>query len=1669
MVLRVSLFVRLVLCVCLGAAWGMLSDARAQSYGGLDYDASWYVEGAPYVKIDVAEDGVYRVSGDALADALPNGASLQSIDPATLQLFERGQEVPIDVQAAGPALGPDDAIVFVGTRNRGTDEHWAYNDQPSWQSSTHRSLYTDTTSYWLTWGQVDRGARYTNAATGAVAPTTALVDTAWAERDRRYYFGRPTENGSPLYTASEGYYWHRFTHNNTASRTFTHTLDLSRRAPDANAPVTLRLRFDAETNSCHRVEVEARLTSSSGTAFTSLGETSWRGLERRTFTAPLNAERVPETGLDLRITSYNSGFDSGCPPPASTPNYVLLDWIAADYPRLPQARAADWQRVVLPQARTYTIPLQGHTGTPVAYSPATAQKAAAGADGALSVAASAPETAFWIAGTSGYKTPVQLRPHTGTDWAVPAAHAADYVLVVPPALEESGAAMAEYRRTQGGYDVAVVPLQAIFDAFDYGRPSPVAIRRFVHQTQSWTTPPRFLSLWGDAQHPIYTNNIVDRTPPWSIPSFGYSPSDGWFAMQRTGPTDWSEFMAVGRVPVRTNTQAEIYLNKLQTYETAPLDLWQQRMMLLAGGTSASEQQSLQFYSNRWGQWATGTEDSLYVAGMDTTRYYKRVDDALDTSLQDSLATDLRRGAGWLNYFGHSAAQTWEIVTDPPEEFDNAGRLPIVVSLGCRTGSFAGGRFEVASAPSLGEQLVVGSLRSDGTPTGGSENGGIAHWGTSALGNRIPSARLNDELVDRVFRDTMRVLGPAIQDAKATIADRFGASTTYRRHLLQYGLMGDPATEIAIAGKPDFHLTPEAIRITPAAPTPDDALTVTLHLRNRGIVARDSATVTLEWTRPDGTVATRERRVPRFAVERHESFTFELDAGSIGTNAFTARIDPANAYDEAVETNNTATREQVVFDTSVALITPRDQHTVSTQTPTLRLNLVRQGDFDAPLPLEVQVDTTATFDSPALQTHTPTVEGALVEWTPPQPLPDNAVHYWRARAAQETAAPATWATSRFVVDTGRDAETWSQRRALWRRATTNALTYRPDADRWAFDTFTSNVSIYSERGRGENVYGFVVNGVSSYVYLAFGFGIMVVDGTTGEIRDAQSFPTYDLRNQFVDENGEQEEAIEAMGAFLDTVARPGDYVFFRTRHLARESGTTIPESVKDLIRNLGTTPSAPAPHSTLVDDLSYLDVWAMKARKGDPSATEELVTDPTAPPAERNINGYEHDLTFSRAEGALRTAPIGPASQWEALEWAATDATDAAALQIRVRSAADSTVLVDDLNTLSGTASLQSIDAAAHPAIFLEATLRNAAQRVPPQLQSWHVDYTGVPELILDPTPLAASADTLQEGDALALTARLVNWGDAAAPDARVVYDLTDASNASTTVAADTAGTLAPDATYESTVSIDTRRRTGANTIRVQARQSGPRERLQANNTAARPLTVTRDAGRPSVRVLVEGRELPPNREPLVVLTDPALPYVSTQPSFEIQVEDENPFLPLADTALVDVYLGDTRVSYASPELAFEPATDERPSAHIRYEPDFSGRDSTYTLRVEAEDASGNALSAPYQTHVRVEPNQTIAALYPYPNPMVTHTQFAYRVRGGRTPPQNVQLRIYTVAGRLVRELNHTPTSIGWNQFRWDGRDADGDRVATGVYLYRVRMDTENGTHEGETGKVVVIR
>ena len=80
--------------------------------------------------------------------------------------------------------------------------------------------------------------------------------------------------------------------------------------------------------------------------------------------------------------------------------------------------------------------------------------------------------------------------------------------------------------------------------------------------------------------------------------------------------------------------------------------------------------------------------------------------------------------------------------------------------------------------------------------------------------------------------------------------------------------------------------------------------------------------------------------------------------------------------------------------------------------------------------------------------------------------------------------------------------------------------------------------------------------------------------------------------------------------------------------------------------------------------------------------------------------------------------------------------------------------------------------------------------------------------------------------------------------------------------------------------------------------------------------------------------------------------------------------------------------------------------------------------------------------------ETIELGRPAPNPFANSTAFAYSVpaEGG-----DVELGVYDVAGRLVRELVHERQAPGPHRVSWDGRLADGAPARSGAYLLRVRI------------------
>ena len=81
----------------------------------------------------------------------------------------------------------------------------------------------------------------------------------------------------------------------------------------------------------------------------------------------------------------------------------------------------------------------------------------------------------------------------------------------------------------------------------------------------------------------------------------------------------------------------------------------------------------------------------------------------------------------------------------------------------------------------------------------------------------------------------------------------------------------------------------------------------------------------------------------------------------------------------------------------------------------------------------------------------------------------------------------------------------------------------------------------------------------------------------------------------------------------------------------------------------------------------------------------------------------------------------------------------------------------------------------------------------------------------------------------------------------------------------------------------------------------------------------------------------------------------------------------------------------------------------------------------------------------------------YPNPFNPLTEIGYDLNQSGF----VRLIVYDIAGRQVKELVHEYKSCGSHNVMWDGKDAFGNDIATGVYLYR----TPYGLNENEKNDI----
>ena len=116
-------------------------------------------------------------------------------------------------------------------------------------------------------------------------------------------------------------------------------------------------------------------------------------------------------------------------------------------------------------------------------------------------------------------------------------------------------------------------------------------------------------------------------------------------------------------------------------------------------------------------------------------------------------------------------------------------------------------------------------------------------------------------------------------------------------------------------------------------------------------------------------------------------------------------------------------------------------------------------------------------------------------------------------------------------------------------------------------------------------------------------------------------------------------------------------------------------------------------------------------------------------------------------------------------------------------------------------------------------------------------------------------------------------------------------------------------------------------------------------------------------------------------------------------------------------------------------------------PDGNVESQTLRVKVKPTDLANAVLS------VRLDgigqPSQDLL-LQNYPNPFNPETWIPYQL----SEDSPVSISIYDTSGRLVRTLSLGFQSAGFYNSRsraayWDGRNALGERVASGIYFYQL--------------------
>jgi len=1618
-----------------------ISTAKSQPFGN-----EWINYDQKYFAIKIHENGLYRLSYDVLQSA---GVPVGSFDPRSFQIFFRGIEQPIMVRNESSGLfSPGDYILFYAERNDG------YLDQELYRGRINHpnpdfSLFTDTTTYYLTWNNHLNNRRFipeTDVDFAGFTPADFFWHTERANLTSHFYRGEPDVFGAtdPLYTPSEGWFGTPL----TLGRSISHTMPAANPftgGPDARVEIAIAGASNfAAVNPDHHL----RITFAGQTI-----DTLFEGHSLIRIFRQLPAAALIPSGTPFVFSSLNTL--------GSSVSRSAVAFIEVTYPHTWNLRNLGQLKITLPpggESRTlvsfnnfnaavsdtvWIFDLENNRQIPVVRT---------GEQFRALIPFANQERTLFLTSSGRIRNVTRVQPVNSDparfarfrNFAAPSFADPTFLLVTHRSLWNEATQYMVYRNTTG-QRVLMVDVEELYHQFAFGTfKHPLAIRNFVRYVmhRNPVSPPQYLFLLGKAIDARNNRRNLANFAANLVPSFGDPGSDILITAGIDG-ADFVPALATGRLAARNPAHVSLYLNKVKEYEAAqrtPQE-WMKRVLHFGGGSSLLEQAFLASYLGVYERQLEGPK-----VGANVKTFLKSSTEPVQIDKADSIRQIIDTGVSLMTFFGHASGVGFDLSIDHPSEYNNVGKYPFVIANSC----FSGDIFSTATSTS--EDFVLIENR-----------GAIGYLGSTSL-----SASFDLHLYSREFFSHLSgaMYGESFGRIKReTIRNLHMPGDPLRMVILNTALHADPAIRMNSFPKPDYQVLLSDVSFLPKIVSAElDSFTVRINALNLGMATYDSIMVELTRTFADGSSQRSLKRVEAPFYRTEIDFRLPLDrVKGIGVNRFEVLVDAFNDMEELNEGNNTATSTLLIKTAELQPVLPHRYAII----PDAQVTLIASAGnpFDPPRTYVFEIDTSGSFASPFR--HTTTQSGGRITWSPPFALIDSTVYFWRVSPSPAIPGEYNWRSSSFQYIPGRRG--WSQAHFdQFEQNRYRFINYRKNERDWIFQN--NLVSVSAQTG----FFPFMafsknwlrVDGILTRLFSCLGSGghgmvFFVFDPISGELWEStlsgvglgqfnnvhcldRNFPGFDFFTH-------TEEWRERVRIFLYSIPA-GHYVLawsHRNHH-----APSFSEGLLQGFESLGSSRIRTLPANT-----PYL-IWG---RKGQPPGTaSEIVGENTA-----SIIQLNEQFLTNWDRGYMKTLPIGPARGWSSLHWLQESveqpSADSVSLDVfGLRPGGEPVLLIEGIpSSQRDVLDLNNqINAAEYPLLLIRANMQDEIHRTPSQMRRWQVLYEGIPEATLDPAlHFVMEADTLKEGQDLIFSTAITNISAYDMDSLLVRYWMIDKNNRQVNIPYPRKGPLRAGQSLIDTVRFNTLGYAGNNTIFVEINPDHDQlEQYHFNNIGSLPFYVVRDRSNPLLDVTFDGLRIMDGE------------VVSAEPLIRITLNDENRFLLLNDTSLVRVlvhYPGEReprRMFFREggrEQMRFFPANQAKNTCIVEFQPRLT-QDGRYRLKVQATDRSlNNSGAEDYVINFEVINKSTITEVLNWPNPFSTATHFVFTLTGSELPTY-FKIQIMTITGRVVREIDMSelgPLRIGRNitQFAWDGTDQHGARLANGVYLYRIitNIDGQN--------------